>query len=79
MTFSIDDHAEDNAAQLWNLIEATIEQFKGFNIECSYDAQTKELLNELQANGMLRWSDIDNPHSHYARIEFVQSRSGRSM
>jgi hypothetical protein len=71
-TFSVDQPPDDNAARLWALLAATSDQFPDLQMECGYDARIKVLLDQLQAEGKLRWSDAGHPHSRYARIEVVQ-------
>jgi hypothetical protein len=67
--FKIDDPVGGTAPQLWALRA----QFPDLEIQCAYDPSTKTLLDQLQQEGLLRWSDVGNPHSRYARIEVLRS------
>jgi hypothetical protein len=69
-TFCIDDLFRGSGEQLWQVLSAAHAQFPNCQIHCNYDHRVRGLLEELQENGLLRWSDAGNPHSHYARIQF---------
>ena len=77
-TFSIDTFSAHDSAELWALLQGTRRQFPDHVIQCSYDAQVKALLDQLQHSALLHWSDVGNPYSRYARIAFAPPRSGRS-
>ena len=69
-TFSIDEAPRESARLLWDVLVRTAEQFQGVKIACAYDGKVGSLLDQLQREGKVRWSDADNPHSRYARITF---------
>jgi hypothetical protein len=70
--FSIDDTFDGTVRQLWTVLDATARQFPHLQIQCAYDARTKDVLDQLQDQGLLRWTDVRNPCSRYAGIELVQ-------
>jgi hypothetical protein len=74
--FSIDNTFDGTARQLWAVLDATARQFPHLQIHCIYDARTKDVLDQLQNQGLLRWTDVRNPCSQYAGIEFVQGSMG---
>jgi len=69
--FSIDNTFDGTARQLWAVLDATARQFPHLQIHCIYDARTKDVLDHLQNQGLLRWTDVRNPCSCYAGIEFI--------
>jgi hypothetical protein len=71
-TFSVDEPPDDSTARLWTLLAATCEQFSKLKIECRCSARVKALLDRLQAEGKLRWSDAGHPYSRYARIDLIK-------
>jgi hypothetical protein len=70
--FSIDNTFDGTARQLWTVLDATARQFPHLQVQCIYDPRTKDLLDQLQNQGLLRWTDVRNPCCRYAGIEFVQ-------
>jgi hypothetical protein len=56
----IDDLVDGTALQLWTLPHSTLPSFPDLEIQCRYDAATKRLLDQLQQDGLLRWSDAGN-------------------
>ncbi len=67
-TFYIDEPPRESARVLLGLLARTAEQFQGMQIVCAYDDEVRALLDQLQREGELSWSDAGNPNSRYAQI-----------
>jgi hypothetical protein len=67
-TLEIGKPNEPNPQHLWLLIRATRDQFPDLTIWLAYDAEVRKQLDSLQDERLLRWSNVDNPYSHFAEI-----------
>jgi hypothetical protein len=70
--FAIDNPFGGTPQQLRAVLQATAGQFPEMQIHCMYDERTTCILDELQREGLLRWTDVGNPYSRYASIELVK-------